>query len=95
MQSNQDIVSLKGKWSEVTYWRIRSSIGAIFIVHSLKKFDPRWQEWLVGIGLPPKMQLPITLAEFIGGIMLIAGVLTRITGAIFSVILLAAIFHIR
>ena len=41
------------------------------------------------------MQLPIALAEFIGGVLLVAGVLTRITGAVFAVILLGAIFHIR
>ena len=80
---------------DITYWGIRASIGAIFIVHSLKKFDPSWQEWLISIGIPPEMQLPIALAEFIGGIFLIAGVLTRITGLVFSVILLGAIFHIR
>ena len=71
------------------------SIGAIFIVHSIKKFDPSWQEWLISIGLPPEMQLPIALAEFLGGIFLIVGIFTRISGAIFSVILLGAIFHIR
>ena len=41
------------------------------------------------------MQLPIALAEFIGGVLLVIGVFTRITGVIFSVILLGAIFHIR
>ena len=80
---------------DITYWGIRASIGAIFIVHSLKKFDPIWQEWLISIDIPPEMQLPIALAEFIGGVFLIAGVLTRITGVVFSVILLGAIFHIR
>ena len=83
------------KWNEITFWGIRASIGAIFIVHSIKKFDPSWQEWLVGIGVPPELQIPIALAEFVGGIMLILGVLTRITGVIFSIILLGAIFHIR
>ena len=80
---------------DITYWGIRASVGAIFIVYSLKKFDPSWQEWLISIGIPPEMQLPIALAEFIGGVFLIAGVLTRITGVVFSVILLGAIFHIR
>ena len=80
---------------DIAHWGIRASIGAIFIVHSLKKFDPSWQEWLISIGIPPEMQLPIALAEFIGGIFLVTGVLTRITGAVFSVILLGAIFHIR
>ena len=41
------------------------------------------------------MQLPIALAEFVGGIFLIIGVFTRITGAVFAVILLGAVFHIR
>ncbi len=80
---------------DLTHWGIRASIGAIFIVHSLKKFDPSWQDWLVSIGMPPEMQLPIALAELIGGTLLIIGVLTRVTGSIFAVILLGAIFHIR
>jgi len=80
---------------DITHWGIRASIGAIFIIHSLKKFDPSWQEWLMSIGMPPEMQLPIALAEFIGGILLIIGILTRVTGSVFAVILLGAIFHIR
>ena len=95
VQTKQDVALSSNKWNEITYWGTRASIGAIFIVHSLKKFDPSWQEWLASIGMPPEMQLPIALAELVGGIMLIAGVLTRITGAIFSVILLGAIFHVR
>lgn len=84
------------KLHDITHWGLRASIGAIFIIHSLKKFDPSWQDWLVNTaGLPPEMQIPIALAEFIGGILLVVGVLTRITGVIFSVILLGAIFHIR
>jgi len=80
---------------DITHWGIRASIGVIFIVHSLKKFDPSWQEWLISIGIPPEMQLLIALAEFIGGTLLVVGVLTRVTGSIFAVILLGAIFHIR
>ena len=80
---------------DITHWGISASIGVIFIIHSLKKFDPSWQEWLMSIGMPPEMQLPIALAEFIGGILLIIGVLTRVTGSVFAVILLGAIFHIR
>jgi len=86
----------ENKWHDITHWGIRAAIGSIFLVHSLEKFDPSWQEWLVNTaGLPAEMQLPIALAEFIGGILLITGVLTRITGVVFSVILLGAIFNIR
>ena len=84
------------KWHDITHWGLRAVLGATFLVHSIKKFDPSWQGWLVDTaGLPPEMQLPIALAEFIGGIFLITGVLTRITGVVFSIILLGAIFHIR
>ena len=85
----------ENKFHDITHWGIRGALGAIFLVHSLKKFDPSWQEWLAGIGIPPEMQLPIALAEFIGGICLIAGVLTRITSCIFTIILLGAIFLVR
>ena len=85
----------ENKWHDLTHFGLRASLGAIFIVHSLKKFDPSWQDWLVNIGLPPELQLPIALTEFIGGVFLIAGVMTRITGALFAIILLGAIFHIR
>ena len=84
------------KWHDITHWGLRTALGVTFLVHSIKKFDPSWEGWLVDMaGLPPEMRLPIALAEFIGGILLISGVLTRITGVIFSIILLGAIFHIR
>ena len=84
------------RWHDITHWGIRAALGVTFLVHSIKKFDPSWEGWLVDTAaLPPEMRLPIALAEFIGGILLISGVLTRITGVIFSIILLGAIFHIR
>ncbi|MGQ0772539.1 MAG: DoxX family protein [Nitrososphaerota archaeon] len=85
----------ENKFHDITHWGIRASIGAIFIFHGIKKFSPSWQEWLANNGLPAELQMPIALAEFLGGIFLITGVLTRITGAIFSIILLGAIFKIK
>ncbi len=92
---NVDAILKGNALHDITHWGIRASVGSIFIIHSLKKFDPSWQEWLISIGIPPEMQLPIALAEFIGGILLVVGVLTRVTGSIFAVISLGAIFHIR
>ena len=83
------------KFHDLAYWGIRASIGVIFIVYGLQKFDPVWKDHLIGFGLPPELQIPIALAETIGGIFLIAGFTTRVTGVIFSIILLDAIFHIR
>ena len=37
--------TLKGNiLHDITHWGISASIGVIFIVHSIKKFDPSWQE---------------------------------------------------
>ena len=88
-------MSQTSKLHEITYWGIRASVGVIFVAYGLQKFDPIWRQHLMGFGLPPELQIPVALAETIGGIALIIGVLTRITGAIFSVILVDAIFHIR
>jgi putative oxidoreductase len=80
---------------DFAHWGIRAAIGVTFIVHSIKKFDPSWQGWLIDVGLPPELQIPIALAEFLGGIFLIVGVLTRISASILAVITLGAIFMIR
>lgn len=90
-----DTTIKENKLHDITHWGIRASIGAIFIFHSIKKFDPSWQQWLINNGLPAELQLPIALAEFLGGIFLISGIFTRITGSIFSIILLGAIFKIK
>ncbi len=80
---------------DLAHWGIRAAIGVTFIVHSIKKFDPSWQGWLIDMGLPPELQIPIALAELLGGIFLLVGILNRITASILAVITLGAIFMIR
>ena len=92
---NVDAILKGNVLHDITHWGLRAVIGVIFIIHSLKKFEPEFQEAIVGMGLPAEMQFPLALAEFIGGIFLLVGILTRVTGSIFAVILLGAIFHIR
>jgi putative oxidoreductase len=41
------------------------------------------------------MQIPIALAEFIPGILLIIGVLTRISASLISIVMLGAIFLVK
>ena len=47
------------------------------------------------LGIPAEMQIPIALAETIGGILLIFGVLSRISSSILSIIMLGAIFIVK
>jgi len=30
------------KWHDITHWGLRTVLGATFLVHSIKKFDPSW-----------------------------------------------------
>ena len=47
------------------------------------------------MGIPAEMQIPIALAEFVPGILLLIGVLTRISGALLSIVMLGAIFLVK
>ena len=69
----------ESKFHDITHFGIRISIGTIFIVHGLGKFDPGFVVFLNQIRLPAQMQLLIALADFVSGILLIMGVLTRIS----------------
>ena len=72
---------------------MRTAIGVIFIVHGFGKFgNPGFGGWISSMGIPAEMQIPIALAEFIPGILLVIGVLTRISASLISIVMLGAIF---
>ena len=80
---------------DVAHFGVRTTIGLIFIMHSLGKFDPGFAGFLTKQGLPPEMQIPMALAEFIPGILLIIGGLTRISASLLSIVMLGAIFVVK
>jgi len=83
------------KLHDIAHLGIRLVIGTIFIVQGSGKFDPGFAGFLTNMGLPVELQIPIALAETIGGILLIIGVLSRISSSILSIIMLGAIFHVK
>ena len=85
----------ESKLHDITHFGIRAALGVIFIAHSLGKFDPGFQGFLTNIGIPTEMQLLLALAEFVPGILLLIGVLTRISASILSMVMLGAIFHVK
>ena len=85
----------ESKLHDITHFGIRAAIGVIFIVQGSGKFDSGVAGFLTNIGLPVELQIPIALAETIGGILLIIGVLSRISSSILSIIILGAIFHVK
>jgi len=80
---------------DVTHFGIRAAIAVIFIVNASGKFNPGFVEWLVSIGIPAEMQIPIALAEIVTGVLLLVGVLSRISASLLSIILLGAIFYVK
>ena len=81
--------------NDVVFMGLRSSIGVIFILHGMMKFNPGFANALPNMGLPPEMQIPIALAEVVPGILMIIGVLSRFSGALLSIIMIGAIFHVK
>ena len=81
--------------NDAVFIGLRSAIGVIFIVHGMGKFNPGFAEFLPNLGLPPEMQIPIALAEVVPGILLIIGVLSRLSSALLSTIMIGAIFHVK
>jgi len=80
---------------DIVFMGLRSAIGVIFIIHGIGKFNPGFAENLPNMGLPVEMQIPIALAELVPGILLIFGVLSRLSASLISIIMLGAIFLIK
>ena len=86
----------QNKLHDIANMGLRASIGIIFIVHGFGKFgNPGFGGWISSMGIPAEMQIPIALAEFIPGILLLIGVLTRISASLLSIVMLGAIFLVK
>ena len=85
----------ENKLFDIAFMGLRTAIGVIFIVQGSGKFAPGAAGMLINIGVPVELQIPIALAETVGGIILIIGVLSRISSSILSIIILGAIFHVK
>ncbi|MGH1520953.1 MAG: DoxX family protein [Nitrosopumilus sp.] len=81
--------------NDTVFLGLRSTIGVIFILHGIGKFNPGVVNFLSSLGIPPEMQIPIALAELVPGILLIVGVLSRLSAALLSIIMLGAIFLVK
>jgi len=84
------------KLNNVVFLGLRLTVGVIFIIHGYSKFgNDGFISWISSIGIPGELSLIIALAEVIPGILLIIGVLNRISASIISIIMLGAIFHVK
>ena len=66
---------------------IRIMAGTAFILHGYPKFGniPGIQGFMGSLGVPGELALPVAILETIGGILLILGVLTRISAILLAI----------
>ncbi|MFM7861965.1 MAG: DoxX family protein [Candidatus Nitrosotenuis sp.] len=86
----------EGKLNDITHLGLRLAVGVIFLVHGLgKAANPGFSGFVNSLGMPVEMTIPIILAESVCGVLLIVGVLNRISASILSIIMLGAILHVK
>ncbi|MGI0046512.1 MAG: DoxX family protein [Nitrosotalea sp.] len=85
----------QSKFHDISHFGLRLAIGSIFIVEGFAKFDPSFAAYLPQMGLPANMQYLFALEEFVPGILIIAGILTRISSSVLSAVMLGIIFYIN
>ncbi|CAN5876307.1 hypothetical protein BH23THE1_BH23THE1_30240 [soil metagenome] len=71
--------------------------GIALIVHGLPMFENLQgvQGFFASVGIPAELALPIALLEVIGGILLIIGLLTRITSILFIIQIIGIILVVK
>lgn len=84
----------QSKFHEISHFGLRLAIGTIFIAAGFIKFDPSFTPYLSQMGLPTDLQYLFALEEFVPGILITMGILTRISALVISVVMLGVIFYI-
>ena len=82
--------------NDVVFLGLRLTMGVIFIIHGYGKFgNDGFVSWISSMGIPGELAIIIALAEVIPGILLIIGVLNRISASVISIIMVGAIFYVK
>jgi putative oxidoreductase len=76
---------------------IRIMAGIAFIIHGLPKFEnlQGTQGFFASVGIPAELALLIGLLEVVGGILLIVGLITRITSIFFIIEMIDAVLIVK
>lgn len=83
------------KLTDITFMGMRAAIGAVFIAHGVQKFGPGPAGWFESMGIPGGLASLVGVAEVGGGILLVLGIVSRISSAWLSILMLAAIFVVK
>ena len=80
---------------DLTHFGLRITVGVLFIVHSIGKFDVSSKGFFSSVGLPADMAILIGLLELIGGTLLVVGVLTRISSSLLAIEMLGVMLYVK
>jgi putative oxidoreductase len=80
---------------DLVHFGLRITVGVLFIVHGIGKFDTSSKGFFSSVGLPADMAFLIGLLELIGGILLVTGILSRISGSLLAIEMLAVMLYIK
>jgi putative oxidoreductase len=85
------------KISTLAPFPIRIMAGIAFILHGLPKFEnlQGTQGFFASVGIPADLALLIGLLEVIGGVLLIVGLITRITSILFTIEMICAVLIVK
>ncbi len=85
-----------GILQDIVMMGLSAAVGVVFIVHGYGKLiNPGFAFALENWGIPSAMHIPVALGELVPGILLLIGVLTRISSALLAVYMLGAIFLVK
>lgn len=83
-------------FQDLTYLGMRLSIGMVFLMAGYFNLaNPDFLKQMVPMGLPIEFTTMVSLGEFLAGIFLMIGILTRISSIVTSLLMLGIIFHIK
>ena len=80
---------------ELVHFGSRITVGVLFIVHSVGKFDTSSKGFFSSVGLPADMAFLIGLLELIGGILLVTGILSRISSSLLAIEMLSVMLYVK
>lgn len=86
--SGMVLLNFLGQYTDIALFLVRAFLGAIMIIHGAPKiFGPvrrQMREGMSQLGIPPTLFDLVGLLEFLGGLFLVFGFLTRLVSLLFA-----------
>lgn len=77
---------------------LRLVLGVSFLIHGMAKFQGgigNTAGWFESIGLPGVFAYVVALIEVVGGLMLVAGLFTKVVSVVIAILMVGAIFTVK